>query len=250
MGIEFKDPYTGVHYDDTDPAPSFHIVLADVHLDELPESIPRNGLSVQLDNSILFVPLPGKTDSAAKPTIVWRIGFPQPAGGPKPPNNPSMEYLQQLIDDRNPWDTKITISSVASSSSYRIRLAVASTYFQKVGSGNILLAGDAAHVHSPLGGQGMNLGICDAVAVAHAVRLHVDAKDTEQRDNILRDYADSRRKIGIKVVGLSRGLTTLVNANTGWRRILRYLILRAASYLPFFNRFVASRISGLVNRDH
>ena len=63
-----------------------------------------------------------------------------------------------------------------------------SKHFKKVGNGNILLAGDVAHVHSPVGGQGMNLGICDAVAVAHAIRSHMKANDTEQRDNVLQAY--------------------------------------------------------------
>ena len=190
MGIEFKDPYTGVAYDDdTASTPSFHIVLADIYLNEpLPESILRNALSIQLDKFLLLVPLFETTDPTAKPTISWRIGLEPSACGPKPPGYPSLDYLQQLIDERNPWDTKITISSVATSSSYRIRVAVASTYFKKVGNGNILLAGDTAHVHSPVGGQGMNLGICDAVAVVHVVCSHIDANDTEQRDNVLQAY--------------------------------------------------------------
>ena len=148
MGIEFKDPYTGVAYDDdTASIPSFHIVLADVYLNEpLPESIPRNAISTQLDKFFLLVPLLEKKDPTAEPTISWRIGLEPSAGGPKPPRNPSLDYLQQLIDERNPWDTKITISSVTTSSSYRIRVAMASTYFKKVGNGNILLAGATLHM--------------------------------------------------------------------------------------------------------
>ena len=104
MGIEFKDPYTGVAYDDdTASTPSFHLVLADVYLNEpLPESIPRNALSIQLDKFLLLVPLLEKTDPTAKPMISWRIGLEPSAGGPKPPRNPSLDYLQQLIDERNP----------------------------------------------------------------------------------------------------------------------------------------------------
>ena len=124
---------------------------------------------------------------------------------------------------------------------------VASTYFQKVRNGNILLAGDAAHVHSPVGGQGMNLGICDAVAVAHAVRSHMDAKDTEQRDNVFRDYHNSRRKVAFRVVRLSSSLARLLEACLGWQRTFRNFVLPAMSCLPFVHRFVAWRVSGLVN---
>ncbi|KAF8464516.1 hypothetical protein JB92DRAFT_2823903 [Gautieria morchelliformis] len=249
VGIEFKDPHTGVAYDDLTVPPSFHIVLADAFLEEpLPEGIPRDKLSAHLNSFLLLVPLYDKKGPEAR-RLIWRIGYLIPISEPKPPRNPSLEYLQQMMDARNPWDTKITISSVASASSYRVRAAVASTYFQKVGNGSILLAGDAAHVHSPIGGQGMNLGICDAVAVAHAIRSHMKSSDPKQRDNELEHYANSRRKIGVRVVGLTRGLTILLNTGSGWRRVFRNLVLRAVSYLPFVDRFMAQRISGLENRD-
>lgn len=152
------------------------------------------------------------------------------------------------MDSRNPWNTRITISSVITASTYRVRSAVAGTYFKKLGDGNILLAGDAAHVHSPAGGQGMNLGICDAVAVAHAIHSDIESRDSEQGNHALQEYAETRRKIGVRVIGLTSGLTTLVNAGTGWRRILRNIILHIMAHLPFVNRLAAWRLSGLANR--
>ena len=100
MGIEFKDPYTSITYDDdTASTPSFHIILADIYLNKpLPESIPQNVLSIQLDKFILLIPLLEKMDPTAKPTISWRIGLELSASGLKPPRNPSLDYLQQLID--------------------------------------------------------------------------------------------------------------------------------------------------------
>ena len=61
-------------------------------------------------------------------------------------------------------------------SRFRIHHRVADTYR----AGRLLLAGDAAHVHSPAGGQGMNLGIQDAVALADALAA-VLARRTRQR---------------------------------------------------------------------
>jgi 2-polyprenyl-6-methoxyphenol hydroxylase-like FAD-dependent oxidoreductase len=250
VGIEFVDPHTGISYDDRTVPPSFHIVLADAHLeDPIPGPIPRDSPSIHLNDFLLLLPLREKKGPESEATLFWRIGFILPVGEPKPPKTPSMEYLQKMLDARNPWGTRMTISSVMTASSYRVRAAVAGTYFHKLGEGNILLAGDAAHVHSPAGGQGMNLGICDAVAVAHAIHSHSESKDLEERDDILRQYAETRRRIGVRVVGLTRGLTTLVNAGTGWRKILRDLILRIVSFLPFVNRRVAWRLSGLENRE-
>jgi 2-polyprenyl-6-methoxyphenol hydroxylase-like FAD-dependent oxidoreductase len=168
--------------------------------------------------------------------------------GDNAPHNPSLEYFQTLLDANNPWGVKVTISSIVASSKYRIRSAVASTYFHKVGDGNILLAGDAAHVHSPAGGQGMNLGICDAIAVAHAIHSH-STTDAESRDIVLQHYADSRRKTGVKVIRLASNLTTLMSAGAGWRRVVRNLALLIARHLPFVVRAGALNISGIANRS-
>lgn len=255
LGIEFKDPGSGTGYDDATAAPAFNAVLSDVYLEEpMPKEIPKDSVSGYLTNFLTLIPLPSHMNadsnaSSSKSTSFWRVIYGIPANRPKPPKYPTLEYLQQLMDERNPWDTKITIASVTATSRYRVRDAVATNYFQKLGDGYVLLAGDAAHVHAPVGGQGMNLGICDAVAVAHAIHSHTEAKDSEPRDGVLKQYEESRQRIAIRVVALTKGMTTLINANKGWRRIVRYVLLRLVPYLPFVSRNAAWRMSGLINRD-
>jgi 2-polyprenyl-6-methoxyphenol hydroxylase-like FAD-dependent oxidoreductase len=70
---------------------------------------------------------------------------------------PTREHLQTVL--RRVSGTEVTLSDVHLASSFTDRAMQTSTYRR----GRILLAGDAAHIHSPLGGQGLNLGIGDAV---------------------------------------------------------------------------------------
>lgn len=180
------------------------------------------------------------------------------ASGERPeiPHEPSKEWLQERLDERNPWSERIVIEKVFTSSRYRVRAALADTYWKKIGEdGHILLAGDAAHVHSPVGGQGMNLGICDAVSLAQTIKTHIEAtadkRPVQERDAILAKYASRRHKIGYRVIGLTNGLTTMVNWGAGWRRHVRNFIMRVVGWglVPGFKRAVAWRVSGLGNRD-
>ena len=66
-------------------------------------------------------------------------------------------------------------------------------------SGRILLAGDAAHAHSPAGGQGMNTGIQDAIALADALATAINSGDEKP----LNTYGAIRRPIARKVVALA-----------------------------------------------
>ena len=200
---------------------------------------------MHLDNFLLLIPFRSKSTSETQ-TSYWRIAFGIPVGD-NPAHKLSIEYLQEHLDSINPWGVRVTISSLAHVSRYRVRAAVASTYFTKLGDGNILLAGDAAHVHSPAGGQGMNLGICDAIAVAHAIHSH-SSTDVEGRDSVLQHYADSRRKTGLKVMGRASNLTTLIAAGVGWRRPLRNMVLSVARQLPYVSRVGAKILSGISNR--
>ena len=73
--------------------------------------------------------------------------------------------------------------------------------------GRVFLAGDAAHVHSPMGGQGMNTGIQDAANLA----WKIDAVLAGADDAVLDSYHDERHPIGKRVLlqsGLmARGIT-------------------------------------------
>ncbi|KAF8578764.1 FAD/NAD(P)-binding domain-containing protein [Ramaria rubella] len=256
--IRFDDPQTEVPYDCDIPSVSaMQIVLSDVLFEEpLPKSIPRDAVSWHLNNLLLLCPLPmpsfPETSHGKKPVSFWRVGIVVPIGT-VPPRHPDIHYFQREIDKRNPWNEKVVISSFITGATYRVRSAVAETLFKKIGRGNVLLVGDAAHVHSPAGGQGMNLGLCDAVALGHAIKCHLTENHEtaldQTDDSPLVNYSVSRRKTAIKVIIMVKMLTNLINVAKGWRQIARNVLFWFAGRLTFVKRSVAWKLSGLVHRD-
>ena len=66
----------------------------------------------------------------------------------------TVEWVQSQLD-RAQVDSRVEIAALLDGNRYRIRRgAAAEQLYKPLGSGHILLAGDAAHVHSPAGGQG------------------------------------------------------------------------------------------------
>ncbi len=92
--------------------------------------------------------------------------------------------------------------------------------------GRVFLAGDAAHVHSPMGGQGMNTGIQDAANLAWKIDAVLDGAD----DAVLDSYQDERHPIGKRVLlqsGLmARGVTLHPRIARGLRNLLVPRLLR------------------------
>ena len=109
-------------------------------------------------------------------------------------------------------------------------------------AGRVLLAGDAAHVHSPAGGQGMNAGILDAMRLADAL---VKAWPATRRRSTA--YGAERRPVAQQVVALADRLTRLATVRPGLRA-LRNMLLSTLARLPAFRRNLAWRLSGLVYR--
>lgn len=198
-------------------------VLADAHLTG----------DAPTDEVRLFWASQGLTVVAPLPNGTFRVVAPVDEA----PEEPAVELVQALLDERGPGG--ITVTDVTWGSRFRIHHRVADTYR----AGRILLAGDAAHVHSPAGGQGMNLGIQDAVALAEALTSVLDGGP----DAVLDDYAATRRPIAQQVVELTDRLTRLATMPRALRPI-RNAMLGIVGRSPRATRALASRLSGLVYR--
>jgi 2-polyprenyl-6-methoxyphenol hydroxylase-like FAD-dependent oxidoreductase len=102
---------------------------------------------------------------------------------------------------------------------------------------------EQAHVHSPAGGQGMNLGIQDAVVLADALAAVLDGGS----DSVLDHYSATRRPIAQQVVELTDRLTKLATLPRALRPV-RNAMLGIIGRIPPATRALASRLSGLVYR--
>jgi 2-polyprenyl-6-methoxyphenol hydroxylase-like FAD-dependent oxidoreductase len=210
-------PFTGDSY-----AESF--VLADVVLHG---GVPH-------DEVILYFSPAGMVVVAPLPDGVHRIV----ATVDEAPEHPDAAYVQQLLDARGPQQQRAVVDRVLWGSRFRVHHRLADAYR----CGRLVLAGDAAHVHSPAGGQGMNVGILDAMSLAEAL-VKALAGDPAALDA----YGAERRPVAQQVVLLADRLTRLATVRPGWR-VLRNLMLSTLARLPRFRRQLAWRLSGLVYR--
>ena len=154
------------------------------------------------------------------------------------PEHPLLADVQRLVDMRGPSSGSSRVDEVLWSSRFRVHHRVADTFR----SGRVLLAGDAAHVHSPAGGQGMNTGIQDAVALGEALSAVVGGRGAE---NVLDEYVRTRRPVAQRVVALADRLTRLATVKAQPMQSIRNIALRALDHLPVFRRKLAMELAEL-----
>ncbi|MBP0494558.1 FAD-dependent monooxygenase [Pararoseomonas indoligenes] len=90
--------------------------------------------------------------------------------------------------------------------------------------GRAFVAGDAAHIHSPAGGQGMNTGLQDAANLAWKLAEVVQGT---AGDALLDSYDAERRPVGEAVLRQTDRLFSVVAAQRGWRAALRGPLMTA-----------------------
>lgn len=97
--------------------------------------------------------------------------------------------------------SKIEVKNLNWFSLYRTHHRVASSFRKN----RAFLVGDAAHIHSPVGGQGMNIGIMDAINLAWKLStvLKQDSMTDESKDQLLDSYEQERRAFALSVVGVT-----------------------------------------------
>jgi 2-polyprenyl-6-methoxyphenol hydroxylase-like FAD-dependent oxidoreductase len=109
-------------------------------------------------------------------------------------------------------------------------------------AGRVFLAGDAAHLNSPVGGQGMNLGIMDALDLGQRLAsVVVDGAD----DAVLDGYEAARRPAAARVLRLSRSSTRQLVARSPVERFARDQLVRVAHRLPPVQRRLSVGQAGL-----
>jgi 2-polyprenyl-6-methoxyphenol hydroxylase-like FAD-dependent oxidoreductase len=184
-------PFEGVKYDES-------FVLADTLVDwELPDDETHAFLSP--DGVIVALPLPGARR--------WRFIA---DGGPA---EPTLDDFRRIARDRGA-PAGLRIEDGGWTTAFNIHRRIVPRY--RVG--RVFVAGDAAHIHSPVGGQGMNTGIQDAFNLAWKLAL-VDAGAA--RAELLDSYEPERRPIAAATLQSTDLATRAITLRNSIARELR-----------------------------
>lgn len=130
----------------------------------------------------------------------------------------------------------VRVTAVHSATRYTDNARQATTYRL----GRVLLAGDAAHVHSPFGGQGLNLGIGDAMNLGWKLAATVQGWAPE---GLLDTYTAERHPIGAWVLNWTRAQVALMRTDPR-SRALRAVVADLLD-TPAGTTYMAKKISGL-----
>jgi 2-polyprenyl-6-methoxyphenol hydroxylase-like FAD-dependent oxidoreductase len=135
--------------------------------------------------------------------------------------------------------TDVGVKALESGSRWTDNTRLVDTYRQ----GRVLLAGDAAHVHSPFGGQGMSLGLVDAANLGWKLAAIIRG---EMPESLLDTYTAERRPVAEAVLANTRAQTAIMRPDpqSGAMRDIVASLLN----LDDANRFFGEMMSGLSTR--
>ncbi len=126
----------------------------------------------------------------------------------------TLEHVQTVL--RRVSNTDVTLTALHLVSTWTDRSQQATTYRK----GRVLLAGDAAHIHSPLGGQGLNLGLGDAMNLGWKLvaTLRGDAPE-----GLLDSYTAERHPIGARILDWTRAQVAAMRPDRSSRALAAVL---------------------------
>ena len=209
-------PLEGGEYD----AP---FMLADVETNEI---LPADELQLCPSE---FGPVAIFPMSASRRRVVATID--QPEG-----DAPSLELVQRVLHQRGPSD--IEARSLHWSSYFRIHHRHAA----KLRVRRIFIAGDAAHIHSPFGGQGMNTGLHDVWNLVWKLDLSLKGHGNER---LLDSYSTERVPVIKNVIETTDLLTKIMGTPNKFAQALRDAVIPMVSHLAPFQHAFVQRLSEL-----
>ena len=146
----------------------------------------------------------------------------------------TLETLQALL--RRISETDVTLTALYVATSYTDRARQATTYRKR----RVLLAGDAAHIHSPLGGQGLNTGIADAMNLGWKLAATIKGWAP---DGLLDTYTTERHPAGAWALDWTRAQVSIMRPNPHARAIASVIrdLMRTREGTSYF----VEKISGI-----
>ncbi len=148
---------------------------------------------------------------------------------------PVLEDFQKLVQER--LGSQATVSSPDWTSSFRIQGRIAKSYRK----GRVFLAGDAAHRHSPFGGQGLNMGVHDAHLLATLMSRSLSDGNFKHLDR----YESERRSLGEAVVSRTSMMTQVMTTRSKVLQAVRNMIMKFLLKSDRFRYKVAMNITQL-----
>jgi len=149
---------------------------------------------------------------------------------------PSLDLVRKLLAQRGPGE--IEARALHWSSYFRIhhrRVA-------RLRAGRMFIAGDAAHIHSPFGGQGMNTGLHDVWNLAWKLDLFLKGLGNQE---LLDSYSDERLPVIKSVIETTDRLTTVMGTPHKFAQALRDAVIPIVSHLVSFQHAFVQRLSEL-----
>jgi 2-polyprenyl-6-methoxyphenol hydroxylase-like FAD-dependent oxidoreductase len=211
------------------------LIQADVHI-EIPGTPVDDEIMAFLheDGPVLMFPL--FRDGRYR-LIVLEVPSPDVARGEL---EPTLEVFQRLVDERGPKGARV------SDPAWMIGFKIHHRRTDRFRVGRAFLAGDAAHIHSPVGGQGMNTGIQDAYNLAW--KLALVARGVAH-DSILDSYDAERAPVVRSLVDSTdramQGLELAIGLRNPIAQALRNQLLSFASSLSILQERAARTLSML-----
>ena len=183
-------------------------ILADLNLSGYPLPTTEMVTYWHEEGVLLVIPM-----SATRFRIIADLGL--STGGP--PVNPTLDQVQAIMDRRGPGG--MTTTNPIWLSAFRINERKVSDYR----AGRVFVVGDAAHVHSPAGGQGMNTGMQDAFNLAWKLALVCRGQAAE---TLLDSFSVERSAVGAEVLKAAGRLTTVATMRNHTAQAVRNLFGR------------------------
>jgi len=201
-------------------------ILADIHLENKPRA-PEINVVWHTDGLLATFPI-----AEDRYRVIADVGVVPENSNPSA--EPTLEEVQAILDRRFPGGVRAT--NPIWLSSFRVNERKVTDYR----AGRVFLAGDAAHVHSPAGGQGMNTGMQDACNLAWKLALVVKGIGAE---SLLDSYSAERSPIADEVLKVTGRATSMATLTGKVKQSLRNHAAALVLGVPLLRKFAADAVS-------